>query len=124
MSTLNLDENQSAYQIRAYKPGTIQVNELVYSQSLIVMPNKLIENWPPQSIDALSSKDLAPIIEFKPDIVLLGTGEHHVLITAEIYGDLINHGIGVEVMDTGAACRTYNALSAENRNVAAALIIR
>ncbi len=123
MATFDLDENQSQYQIRAYTPGSLQVNEKILRQSAIVTPNQLIENWAPQTIDELTTDSLTPLIVLKPSILLIGTGSKMVLLPLELYGDLLNLGIGVEIMDTAAACRTYNALSAENRNVAAALII-
>ena len=123
MATLSLDENQANYQIRAFKPGSIQVNENIFNCSLIITRDHLIENWPPQTANELSAAAFAPVIALKPDILLIGTGSTMVLLPIELYGDLLNLGIGVEVMDTSAACRTYNALSAENRNVAAALII-
>ena len=122
--TLSIDENQTNYQIRAYKPGNIQVNELTYSRSIIVSPERLVDNWKPQCISELTKNDLAIILELSPAILLIGTGSALAFPGLEVYGDLINEGIGIEVMDTSAACRTYNALTAENRNVAAALIIK
>ena len=124
MSTLNLDNNRSIYQIRAFKPGSIQINEKILFKSVIIAPDQLIENWSPQSINELTASTLTPIFPLKPDILLIGTGATHVILAPEIYGDLINAEIGVEIMNTSAACRTFNALSAENRNVVAALIIR
>ncbi len=124
MTRLDLDENQSAYQIRSYTPGRILINEQILLHSVIVTPDQLIENWQPQTCTELSAESLSPIISLNPDILLIGTGSHMVLLPIEIYGDLINLGIGVEVMDTSAACRTFNALSSENRRVCAALIIR
>jgi uncharacterized protein len=121
---LDLDENHAKYQIRAYQPGTIRVNDKTLTTSVIVMPNALIEDWPPQTAAELTPQSLANIANYKPDILLIGTGATHVLLPIDIYGDLINQGIGVEVMNTSAACRTYNALSAEGRNVVAALIIK
>jgi len=124
MAPLDLDENQAKYQVRAFNPGLIQINEKVFTRSLIITPDQLLENWAPQSITELTAATLTPIISLQPDILLIGTGSKLVLLSPEIYGELINLGIGVEVMDTRAACRTYNALSAENRRVAAALIIQ
>lgn len=124
MANLDLDVNQSRYQIRAYMPGFIQINDQTFTQSLIVAPDHLIENWQPQSITELTPAAFASVIALKPDILLIGTGSALVLLSLELYGELINLGIGVEIMDTSAACRTYNALSAENRNVVAALIIK
>lgn len=124
MPTLNLDENRSAYQIRSFKPGAIQINEKVLTQSVIVAPDKLIENWMPQTVSELTSEALSQVTALKPDILLIGTGSKLVFLNIELYGELINQGIGVEIMDTSAACRTFNALSSENRNVVAALIIK
>jgi uncharacterized protein len=121
---LDLDANEAKYQIRAYKPGSIQVNDATYSHSVIVSPEKFIDNWRPQHILELTQDDLAIILELSPAILLLGTGSTLEFPELEVYGDLINEGIGIEVMDTRAACHTYNALTAENRNVVAALIIK
>ena len=124
MPTLNLDDNQSLYQIRAFTPGSIQINEIIYTVSVIVTPNQLIVNWAPQTLAELNKDNLLIAANLKPDLILLGTGTTLHFPDLAIYGELLNQGIGVEIMDTRAACRTYNALSAENRNVAACLIIR
>jgi uncharacterized protein len=123
MTTLDLDSNHSQYQIRAYKPGTIQVNDQLITTSVIITPSQLITDWPPQTVDALKKNSFSLVASLKPDVLLIGTGSTHVFLNIELYGDLINQGIGVEVMSTSAACRTFNALSAENRRVAAALIV-
>src|SRR3990167_2689274 len=124
MPSLTLDDNNAQYQIRSYQPGTITVNDKTLSKSIIITPTALIEDWAPQTIQDLTAESLNRIVEIRPDILLIGTGETMTFLSPEIYGELINLGIGVEFMDTSAACRTYNALSAENRNVAAALLIR
>jgi uncharacterized protein len=122
--SLTLDDNHAAYQIRAYQPGSIQVNDQVLHKSVIVAPNKLMTDWAPQSFSELTRKHLDIIIDQSPAILLLGTGSTLQFPSPAMYGDLINIGIGVEIMDTHAACRTYNALTAEDRNVIAALIIK
>ena len=121
---LTLDENSASYQIRAYQPGQIQVNDTIYEHSIIIAPYTLIDHWQPNNITELTKDHLETILSLKPAILLIGTGEKLSFPPIEIYGDLINHGIGVEVMDTRAACRTYNALTSEDRNVVAALLIR
>lgn len=123
-SLLRLDDNRAKYQIRAYKPGIIQVNDETLTCSIIISPEKLIADWQPQHINELTKEHLNIITSLHPAILLIGTGATLQFPAVEIYGDLINQGIGVEIMDTSAACRTYNALTAEERNVAAALIIR
>lgn len=122
--SLTLDDNQATYQIRAYRPGSIQINEQFLQQSVIIMANQLIPHWTPQTFAELTAADLHVFIDLHPDLVLIGTGSILQFPPAAIYGELINAGIGVEIMDTHAACRTYNALTAENRNVAAGLIIK
>lgn len=122
--SLTLDENQSQFQVKGYKPGFIQVNDKTYNQSIIVTASVLITDWPPQIFSELKLEHLKSVIPLKPAILLIGTGSTLQFPPIELYGDLINHGIGVEIMDTKAACRTYNALTSENRNVAAALIIK
>lgn len=124
MATLDLDENQAGYQVRAYTPGTLKINEKVLHHSVIIAPEELIEDFAPQCAAELTAASLAPILGSKPDVLLIGTGEKHIFIPANIYGELINQGIGVEVMDTSAACRTYNALTSEARRVMAVLIIK
>lgn len=121
---LHLDENHSLMQIKSFSPGFIQVNEHVYTQSIILTPDQVIDHWQPQSIEALDAASLSLIATLKPDVLLLGTGSTHQIVPLTIYGELLNLGIGVEVMETGAACRTFNALTAENRKVVAALIIK
>ncbi len=121
---LTLDDNQAQFQIRAYTPGAITVNDKILTRSIILTPTRLIEDWAPQTAAELTEASLAIFGELRPDVLLIGTGETHLFLPIEIYGPLINLGIGVEVMSTSAASRTYNALSSENRAVAAALIIR
>ncbi len=122
--SLNLDENSATYQIRAYQPGLIQVNDQFFACSIIITPERLINTWAPQSIDELTREDLATIVELRPSILLIGTGHELQFPDIKIYGDLINYGIGVEIMNTHAASRTYNVLTSEGRSVAAALIIK
>lgn len=122
--SLTLDNNSATYQIRAFKIGSIQVNETVYTNSLIVAPDKLITDWRPQQVSELKQEDFTAVLTLKPAIFIIGTGATLTFPPIELYGELINHGIGVEVMDTSAACRTYNVLSAEGRNVMAALLLK
>lgn len=124
MATLDLDNNESQYQINSYRAGEIKINQTKYAQSVILTATQLVTNWPPQSVADLSADSFQAVIALQPAILLIGTGSEIILLDISLYGHLINHGIGVEVMDTLAACRTFNALTAENRNVAAALLIR
>ena len=122
MTSFACDQNTSHYQILAFKPGFLQVNQTVYTQSIILTPSALYD-WAVTTIDELSIVSLQKIIDIKPALLLIGTGETLIFPDMATYGPLINEGIGVEIMNTAAACRTFSALSAENRNVAAALIV-
>jgi uncharacterized protein len=106
-----------------YGEGYVEVNKTRYRQSLVVSAERVIPDWPAATIDALSADHLAAILELRPEIVLLGTGAAFTFPEPGLLAPLYKAGIGVEVMDTPAACRTYNILLGEGRNVVAALIV-
>jgi len=87
------------------------------------MPDRIIENWQAQTFEQLAAEHFELLLPFQPEIVLLGTGITLRFPCPSITKKLISLKIGVEVMDTSAACRTYNILMAEGRNVVAALLI-
>ncbi|MDP2133925.1 MAG: Mth938-like domain-containing protein [Sulfuritalea sp.] len=109
--------------ISAYDAGSIAVNGRALTRSFLLTPQRLIENWPPDSFASLSEADLAAVADLGCPIVLLGTGQRQRFPAPALLRPLIERRIGVEVMDSHAACRTYNILMAEGRDVAAALII-
>lgn len=106
-----------------YGEGYVEVNRIRHHASLIVSPERLVTDWPAASIEALTADHLAAIVELKPEIVLLGTGAALRFPHPAMLAPLYKAGIGVEVMDTPAACRTYNILLGEGRNVIAALVV-
>jgi uncharacterized protein len=83
----------------------------------------LIENWHVLSFDRIQADDFEKIAELKPDVILLGTGASHKFIHPNLTVSLSRVGISLECMSTDAACRTYNILMSEGRNVMAALIL-
>ncbi len=106
-----------------YGEGYVEVNRARHTESLVVSGERLITNWPAASVEALSADHMAAIVELKPEIVLLGTGPSFRFVAPALLAPLYKAGVGVEVMDTAAACRTYNILLGEGRNVVAALIV-
>ncbi len=118
------DKNEGQYQIRAYEPGQITVNDQVYRHSLIISANTLITDWPPQSLPELTDQYFSEIIALKPELVILGTGLQFTMPKASLFAPLYQHKIGIESMGTRAACRTFIALSSEGRNVVGALLIK
>jgi len=109
--------------INAYDDNSITINEQRFSKSLIVSHSLLITDWPVENIHELNETTLQPVIEQQPEVIIIGTGRKILFPSPEHYASAIKAGIGIEFMDTGAACRTYNILLAENRKVTAAIIL-
>lgn len=120
---LHLTTAGNNYLITAYGAGFVEVNKQKYMQNLIVMANQLILDWQAANIASLSTAHFDVLIELKPEVVLFGTGEKHLFLRPSIYQNLTAEGIPLECMTTAAACRTYNILMSEGRNVAAVLLI-
>lgn len=110
------------YVITAYEPGSIKVREIDYETALLLMPEKLIGPWSVADISALTIDKVAELVNYKPEIIIIGTGEKQIFPDPKLFMPLMKSGIGYEVMNTGAACRTYNILLSEDRQVLAALI--
>ena len=109
--------------VTGYGDDHVQVNGARYECSLIVLPETILQDWHVARHEQLETSHFQVLIEARPEIVLLGTGLRHHFPSPRLYSDLIRIGIGVEVMTTAAACRTYNILVSEGRRAAAALII-
>jgi len=117
------EDSSSEQLIRAYEQGLVIVGEQQYRASLIVSPGQLVTPWRPRHAAELRREDFEPILALGPEILLLGTGSRLEFPSPSLTVALLQAGIGVEVMDTAAACRTYNILLAEERRVAAALLL-
>jgi uncharacterized protein len=114
----------SAYNtITAYGEDYVAVNGQRHETSLVVLPEKIIP-WPAEGFDTLSAENFAFLKNLSAEIVLLGTGAKQRFPHPRLMTPLTSAGIGVEVMDLKAACRTYNILVAEERKVAAALLFK
>ena len=120
---LSLEFSAAAHVIRAYAEGVVTINDYQLRQSVIVTPDRLITDWPPQRFDDLVASHFQALVELNAEIVLLGTGKRQQFPAPPLTYLLLSRGVGLEVMDTGAACRTYNIIMAEGRRVAAALLM-
>ena len=109
--------------VRGYGPGQLRVGERTHTSSVILTATAIIEGWRPASVQDLTAADLEPVLGLAPEVVLLGTGAHQQFPDSAILRILYEQRIGVEIMDTSAACRTFNVLVSEGRSVAAALIV-
>jgi len=114
---------QQLNSIRSYSSGSVEVSNKVYHESIIIMPKGSIQPWQPQTYQQLTASHFEIIAEFKPQIVLLGTGNKLILPSRELRLAWQKMSLVVEYMDTAAACRTYNLLITEDRHVIAALLL-
>ena len=110
--------------IRSFSAGELRINDAVFTNHVIVSADTIIGNWSPANITDLSTADFAEAIDAAPDVIVFGTGPIQIFPPGAIITEILRQGIGFEIMDTGAACRTFNVLVAENRNVVAALLVR
>ena len=120
---LQANPSSAQHMVGAHGPGWVDVDGRRYRRSLLITPTAIDAEWGPDSVEALAESHLAALAGHHADVVLLGTGERQHFPPPQLLRPLIEAGIGVEVMDTAAACRTYNLLVAEGRAALAALII-
>jgi len=111
------------YRIDSYNTGVICINGEHLTASLIITPHLLVQDWPPQSFADIASQHIEQLIQLRPEIIILGTGRQLHFLTPQLTVLIHRQGIGFETMDTGAACRSYNLLMSEGRNVAAGLLV-
>jgi uncharacterized protein len=120
---LHPDKPGNQHVVTAYEAGRVAVSGHVLTRSLLLMPEHLDESWGPDTFDTLTTEHLVQLTTFTCDVLLLGTGLRQRFPSPALLRPLIESGRGFEIMDTAAACRTYNILVGEGRIVLAALII-
>ena len=118
---MHLDNTAGAHRITGYGTGYVSVDEKRLTRSFILTPERLITDWSPQTVTELDEAALETVARLRPSIVLLGTGAEQCFPPPSLIAPMLGKGIGIEVMTTAAACRTYNILVAEGRHVAAGL---
>ncbi|HXF46496.1 MAG TPA: Mth938-like domain-containing protein [Burkholderiaceae bacterium] len=120
---LHADPPTDRNTVTAYGPGYVEINKVRHERAVVLTPDRPISPWNVASFDALRAEDFAALLSFAPDVVLLGTGARQRFPHPRLLAPLARARIGLEVMDTQAACRTYNILMAEGRRVLAALLL-
>ena len=120
---LHLQPRAGLHLVSRYAAGSVSVNEVTYTHSLILLPDRVVTDWGATGFAGLHTAHFERLAGFKPEVALLGTGARQRFPSPALTAALAHAGIGLEVMDTGAACRTYNILAGEDRRVAAALIL-
>lgn len=119
---LHADTPTALNAVTAYGPGFIEINRIRYTSGVLLTPER-VDPWPVASFDALAEADLERLLALQPEVALLGTGTTQRFPHPRLSRSLAAARIGLEVMTTAAACRTYNILMAEGRRVAAALLL-
>jgi len=117
------DQNNSKYKITGYESDGVEINGIMHKQSLIIAPMELIDDWQPQNLDSLKVEHFEAFYTMKPEVIILGTGPKQIFPDREILKYLVQNRIGYEIMDTQAACRTFNIIMAEGRTVVAGMFI-
>jgi len=117
------EDCDSELMVRACDDGQITVGQQSYRRSLILTPERVIPDWRPKRYDEITERDFDAVLSMQPDIILLGTGPTLRFPAAKLSAWILGTGTGFEVMDTPAACRTYNILLSEKRKVIAALLL-
>jgi uncharacterized protein len=111
----------TSHLIRSYEPGRIRVAERWLHGHVIIAPDLLIEDWRVAAPIDVRLADLGPALALAPEILLLGTGATLIWPDADLMTLLGERAVGLEIMSTPAACRTFNVLVHERRRVVAAL---
>ncbi len=109
--------------ITAYGQASIDINEHRYTESIILAPDTAVIVWGVESASGINQASLHPILDLEPEIILLGTGQRIQFPDPELLALINQKGIGIEVLDTTAACRTFNLILAEGRRVVAGLLL-
>ena len=109
--------------IRRYGEDFIFVGDEEIRASCIVGPATLLRHWPPRDVASMTPEHLAPLFDLAPEVVVLSTGVQQRFPAASLRAQFATRRIGIEVMEVGAACRTYNVLVSEERKVLAAVLL-
>ncbi|WP_243049138.1 Mth938-like domain-containing protein [Dyella sp. RRB7] len=120
---LSLDRPDNYLFVRRVGARSVTVVDRDFTVSFLLAPDRAVENWPVTASGELDASHVDAILELKPELVILGTGERQVFPDPAFMAGLLRKGIGIEVMDNAAAARTYDLLAAENRRVVAAFIL-
>ena len=117
------DRSEGVNIITRHDPSSIWVGAVGFAHSLLVPWKGEVQRWAPARIDELQATHFEQALSLQPELVIFGSGARHRFVVPGVLRCLIERGIGVETMDTAAACRTYNVLASEGRAVLAALLL-
>lgn len=108
--------------ISSYNADGITIGGLIYNQSILITPDGNINPWPISHLADLTEAHCQQLLNFKPEVIIIGTGKQHQLPELSLLKYFAEQHLGIEIMSTAAACRTYNIVLLEGRRVVAGLI--
>lgn len=122
MTQLTLEQPGDHLFVRSVSEDGIRIGDTLYTGGLLLSATSLQENWGPAELEALCEADLEPVLELNPEVILLGTGAEQQFLHPSKLAPCYRASVGIELMTTDAACRTFNVLASEGRRVVAALM--
>ncbi len=114
---LTLDDSGQRFIVRGFTANSVRINQDELSRSFLLTPAQLIQDVPLHSVAAMQSDNLDWLYADAPEVLIIGTGAQTIRAQAAVQAAVLRAGIGLEFMDTGAACRTYTVLASELRRV-------
>ena len=120
---LHLTKGAGRNLFTGYGEGYVSINDQRYAHSVIVAPQGEVERWEAADLEGLTAAHFEALLARGPEVVILGTGDTHRFPRPDVVRPLVSAAIGFEAMDTKAACRTYNILMADGRQVLAAILV-
>ena len=115
--------DSNVFAVKHYEPGLVKVNNVTFTESCFITQFTTEDEWPCHAIEALTTELLDKLLETKSEVIILGTGDKQVFPEPRLFAYCASKGVGLEVMANDAACRTYNVLTTEDRDVVLALVI-
>ena len=120
---LSLDRPGDYLYVRRVGEHAVTVNDREITRSFLLAPDRLVEDWPVASVQALDATHVDTILALEPELVLLGSGARQAFPATVFMAGFLRKGVGIEVMDNAAAARTYDLLAGEGRRVVTAFIL-
>jgi len=115
--------DSNVYAVKHYEAGSVKINDQLLTESCYLNQKELVRDWNCHQISDLTTEHLEQLLKLKPEVILLGSGETQIFPDPRLFAYCSQHGVGLEVMNNLAACRTYNVLTTEDREVVLALIM-
>ncbi len=122
MTELIFDAPGEHVHVRSANEDGIRVGDQLFERAVILARDEIVGDWGPQCMDEVTDADFEPLLARRPEVVLIGTGAQQQFLSPKRQMAFYREQIGVEVMTTPAACRTFNVLASEHRDVVAALL--